>query len=38
MAVALLAWKSEAHNDWVISGETQVRFGQWNNRRSIQMV
>ena len=28
MAIALLAWKSEANNDWgVISGETQVRFG-----------
>ena len=28
MAVALLAWKSEANNDWgVISGETEVRFG-----------
>ena len=33
MAVALLAWKSEANNDWgVISGETQVGSGQWNNR------
>ena len=28
MAVALLAWKSEANNDWgVINGETQVRCG-----------